>query len=140
MPHHPVPPKNRNFARSMRREPTEAEDRLWGALRGRRLDRIKFRRQVPVGAYIADFVCAEAMLFVEIDGSQDADSIYDAERAAAIKALGFRVLRLERRGAARTEFGLRHHHRVCARQESGAVAVTLLPSPLEGEGVAEGDR
>ena len=53
----------------MRREPTEAEDRLWGALRGRRLDRIKFKRQAPAGAYIADFLCAEAMLIVEIDGS-----------------------------------------------------------------------
>ena len=77
----------------MRREPTEAEDRLWGALRGRRLDRIKFRRQVPVGAYIADFLCAEAMLIVEIDGSQHADSEYDRERAAALRARGFRVLR-----------------------------------------------
>jgi very-short-patch-repair endonuclease len=93
MPHQPIPPKNRGFARAMRREPTEAEDRLWGALRGRRLDRIKFRRQVPVGAYIADFLCAEAMLIVEIDGSQHSDSAYDLKRAAALKAHGFRVLR-----------------------------------------------
>lgn len=77
----------------MRREPTEAEDRLWGAVRGRRLDRIKFRRQVPVGAYIADFLCAEAMLIVEIDGSQHADSAYDRERADALRLQGFRVLR-----------------------------------------------
>jgi very-short-patch-repair endonuclease len=84
---------NRGFARAMRREPTEAEDRLWGALRGRRLDQIKFRRQVPVGAYIADFVCSEAMLIVEIDGSQHAESTYDAERAAVLKRHGFRILR-----------------------------------------------
>jgi very-short-patch-repair endonuclease len=58
----------------MRREPTEAEDRLWQELRGRRLDRIKFRRQVPIGKFIADFVCTEARLIVEIDGSQHADS------------------------------------------------------------------
>lgn len=77
----------------MRREPTEAEDLLWGALRGRRLDRIKFRRQVPVGAYIADFICAEAMLIVEIDGSQHADSSYDRDRGAGLKTQGFRVLR-----------------------------------------------
>ena len=77
----------------MRRDPTEAEDLLWGALRGRRLDRIKFRRQVPVGAYIADFVCAEAMLIVEIDGSQHGDSHYDDERSAVLKTHGFRVLR-----------------------------------------------
>ncbi|MBX3580897.1 MAG: DUF559 domain-containing protein [Rhizobiaceae bacterium] len=76
MPHRAVPSKNRVFARSMRREPTGAEDRLWGAVSGRRLDRIKFRRQVPVGAYIADFLCAEAMLIVEIDGSQHADVAY----------------------------------------------------------------
>ena len=46
----------------MRHDPTEAEDLLWGALRGRLLIGSKFRRQVPVGAYIADFVCPEAML------------------------------------------------------------------------------
>jgi len=58
----------------MRRDSTEAEDRLWQELRGRRLDNIKFRRQVPVGRFIADFVCAEARLIVEIDGSQHAES------------------------------------------------------------------
>ena len=53
----------------------------------------QFKRQVPVGVYIADFLCAEAMLIVEIDGSQHADSAYDLERAEALKAHGFRVLR-----------------------------------------------
>ena len=49
MPHRPVPPKNRRFARAMRREMTEAEEKLWSELRSRRLDRIKFRRQAPIG-------------------------------------------------------------------------------------------
>ena len=93
MPHQPVTPAKRNFARSMRREPTEAEDRLWQELRGRRLDKIKFRRQLPIGRYVADFVCAEAKLIVEIDGSQHAESRHDQERDAALKARGFRVLR-----------------------------------------------
>ncbi|RUU15848.1 endonuclease domain-containing protein [Mesorhizobium sp. M6A.T.Ca.TU.002.02.2.1] len=93
MPHQPVAPTKRRFARPMRREPTEAEDRLWHELRGRRLDRIKFRRQVPVGKFIADFVCAEARLIIEIDGSQHADSNHDRERDAELKARGFRVLR-----------------------------------------------
>ncbi|RUV69813.1 MAG: endonuclease domain-containing protein [Mesorhizobium sp.] len=93
MPHQPGAPTKRHFARSMRREPTEAEDRLWHELRGRRLDRIKFRRQVPVGKFIADFVCAGARLIVEIDGSQHADSNYDRVRDAELKARGFRVLR-----------------------------------------------
>ena len=72
---------------------TEAEDRLWQELRGRRLDGIKFRRQVPIGRFVADFICADALLIVEIDGSQHADSDYDRERDAELKRRGFRVLR-----------------------------------------------
>ena len=94
MPHQPITPAKRNFARSMRREPTEAEDRLWQELRGRRLDNIKFKRQVPVGRYVADFLCAEAKLIVEIDGSQHAEPRHDQDRDAELKARGFRVLRL----------------------------------------------
>ncbi|MDG4905201.1 DUF559 domain-containing protein [Mesorhizobium sp. WSM4898] len=93
MPHQPVTPAKRNFARRMRRESTEGEDRLWQELRGRRLDKIKFRRQVPVGRFVADFVCAEARLIIEIDGSQHAGSPHDQERDAELKAKGFRVLR-----------------------------------------------
>ncbi|RTL94639.1 MAG: endonuclease domain-containing protein [Hyphomicrobiales bacterium] len=93
MPHQPVTPAKRNFARAMRREPTEAEDRLWQELRGRRLDNIKFKRQVPMGRYVADFLCAEARLIIEIDGSQHAESLRDLERDAELKARGFRVLR-----------------------------------------------
>ena len=77
----------------MRREMTEAEGKLWQELRGRRLDRIKFRRQVPIGAYIADFICLEAQLIIEIDGSQHADSAYDERRRTDLQARGFRVLR-----------------------------------------------
>ncbi|MCA0013910.1 endonuclease domain-containing protein [Mesorhizobium sp. B292B1B] len=93
MPHQPVIPAKRNFARSLRRDMTEAEDRLWQELRDRRLDRIKFRRQVPFGKYIADFVCLEAGLIVEIDGSQHADSDADRIRKADLEGRGFRVLR-----------------------------------------------
>src|SRR3954454_17537506 len=93
MPHQPVTPAKRNFARSMRRVSTEAEDRLWQELRGRRLDNVKFRRQVPIARFVADFVCAEAGLIVEIDGSQHAEPRRDQERDAELKARGFRVLR-----------------------------------------------
>ena len=72
---------------------TEAEARLWHELRGRRLDRIKFRRQVPIGIYVADFACLEAKLIVELDGSQHAESMHDRVRDADLKARGFRVLR-----------------------------------------------
>ena len=73
---------------------TEAEDKLWHELRSRRLDRIKFRRQVPIGRYIADFACLEAKLVVEIDGSQHAESPRDHVRDAELKSRGFRILRL----------------------------------------------
>lgn len=72
---------------------TEAEEKLWHELRGRRLDRIKFRRQVPIGPYVADFACLEASLIVEIDGSQHAESLRDQVRDVELKARGFRVLR-----------------------------------------------
>ena len=77
----------------MRHNATEAEDRLWQELRSRRLDGIKFRRQYPIGNAIADLVCLRSRLIVEIDGTQHADSAYDATRDAALKARGFRVLR-----------------------------------------------
>jgi len=83
----------RSFARRMRGAPTEAEERLWGALRNRRLEKLKFRRQVPVGAYIADFICMEAKLIVEVDGTQHAESRRDAVRDADLEERGFRVLR-----------------------------------------------
>ncbi|WP_245437178.1 endonuclease domain-containing protein [Mesorhizobium helmanticense] len=72
---------------------TEAEDRLWQELRDRRLDGIKFRRQMPVGKYIADFVCVGSGLIVEIDGSQHAESESDRVRGADLKAIGLGVLR-----------------------------------------------
>jgi very-short-patch-repair endonuclease len=93
MPHQPVTPAKRKFARSLRRDMTEAEGKLWQELRDRRLDRIKFRRQAPIGKYIADFVCPEAGLIIEIDGSQHAESDTDRIRKAELEAKGFRVLR-----------------------------------------------
>ncbi|MBX3532319.1 MAG: endonuclease domain-containing protein [Rhizobiaceae bacterium] len=93
MPHLPLADAKRGFARKLRRDMTEAEGRLWEELRDRRLDRLKFRRQVPVVVYIADFLCADAMLIVEVDGSQHGDSRHDIVRATELKARGFRVLR-----------------------------------------------
>jgi very-short-patch-repair endonuclease len=84
----------RKFARGMRREPTEAEAKLWYLLRNRRFAQFKFRRQLPIGNYIADFVCLEARLIIEADGSQHAESERDLVRDAYLHAQGFRLLRL----------------------------------------------
>jgi very-short-patch-repair endonuclease len=76
----------------MRHNPTEAERAL--LLRNRRLAAFKFRRQVPMGPYIADFLCFEAKLIVEADGSQHLDSKRDLARDAELVRRGFRLLRL----------------------------------------------
>lgn len=81
------------FAKAMRREPTAAELRFWYEVRDRRLGGLKFRRQVPLGGYIADYLRTEHRLIVEIDGGQHCDSPRDATRDAALGALGYRVLR-----------------------------------------------
>ena len=80
-------------ARAMRHDQTPAERRLWGLLRGGRLGGLKFRRQVPVGGYIADFACNDPKVIVECDGGQHAENTYDAARDAWFRAEGFLVLR-----------------------------------------------
>ena len=80
-------------ARRLRREQTRAERALWQILRGRQLGGLKFRRQVPVGPYIADFYCAEARLVVEVDGGQHADNRRDARRDTWMAGQGLTVLR-----------------------------------------------
>ena len=67
-------------ARALRSQMTDAERKLWFALRDRRFANFKFRRQVPLGPFIGDFVCFSARLVVEVDGSQHADSPRDERR------------------------------------------------------------
>jgi isoleucyl-tRNA synthetase/very-short-patch-repair endonuclease/RimJ/RimL family protein N-acetyltransferase len=81
-----------DHARAMRKEMTKEEYLLWEILRDNQLG-VKFRRQQPIGAYIADFYSAEALLIVEVDGSQHAENSKDAARDAWLKAEGYSVLR-----------------------------------------------
>jgi very-short-patch-repair endonuclease len=89
----PTTKRIRDFAKKMRREPTDAEAKMWRLLRDRRLAQFKFRRQVPFQNFILDFVCFEKRLIVEIDGSQHADSERDTAREAVLVAEGFRIAR-----------------------------------------------
>jgi very-short-patch-repair endonuclease len=83
-----------NKARRLRIEQTEVEKRLWSKLRDRRLLGVKFRRQVPVGPYIADFACIESFLIVELDGGQHSSmTSRDAARTARFQRDGWRVMR-----------------------------------------------
>jgi very-short-patch-repair endonuclease len=81
-------------AQALRRQDTHAEARLWNVLRAGRLGGWRWKRQVPFGPYILDFVCRDAALVVELDGGQHADQIaYDTRRTAFLERGGLRVLR-----------------------------------------------
>jgi very-short-patch-repair endonuclease len=80
-------------ARELRSRMTDAERKLWFALKDRRFAAFKFRRQVPVGRYIADFLCFESRLVVEVDGGQHAESVRDVERDDWFARNEFRVMR-----------------------------------------------
>lgn len=81
-------------ARWLRNNDTEAEARLWNALRARRLGGWRWRRQASFGPYILDFLCREAALVIELDGGQHADQLaYDARRTAYLERNGLRVAR-----------------------------------------------
>lgn len=87
--------EQRNFARQLRNQPTEAEKRLWWFLRAEKLG-VKFRRQAAIGAFIVDFVCFSHKLIVELDGPQHLDPAaqeHDARRMAWLESRGFRVVR-----------------------------------------------
>ncbi|EJZ16772.1 DUF559 domain-containing protein [Rhizobium sp. Pop5] len=80
-------------ARKLRRTETEEEYRLWGDLRNRQLNGYKFARQVPLGAFIADFLCREERLIIEIDGFQHADNMSDMARTWWLNQAGYSILR-----------------------------------------------
>lgn len=81
------------FTRRLRRESTPAERRLWEQLRDRRIG-LRFRRQHPVGRYVADFACIEARLLIEVDGGVHDVFPGDQLRTEALEAMGWRVLRV----------------------------------------------
>ncbi|MBS0358315.1 MAG: endonuclease domain-containing protein [Proteobacteria bacterium] len=86
--------KNLKLARVLRKNMTDAELNLWQALRCRQIGGFRFRRQVSIGSYIADFLCKEKSLIVEVDGSQHFDqATYDKERTRWLEEQGFQVLR-----------------------------------------------
>jgi very-short-patch-repair endonuclease len=93
MKKHPAPGGHARV-RALRRNMTDAERRIWQVLRSQQMQRHKFRRQVPIGRYIADFVCHEARLIIEIDGGQhDHSSPQEPARSAFLQNEGYRVLR-----------------------------------------------
>ena len=87
-------PQVRQRSKTLRKEPTPAERKLWAYLRKRQVDGVKFRRQHPIGPYITDFCSPSAHLIIEVDGSGHLDTVArDAKRTAYLETLGYKVLR-----------------------------------------------
>ena len=96
MPHADVDPVHRKYAKQMRKVMTDAELKLWNAIRAHRLEDLSFRRQMPIAGFIVDFACSDHRLVVEVDGSQltsDAALRYDQERTARLEKDGWNIFR-----------------------------------------------
>jgi very-short-patch-repair endonuclease len=83
------------YAKRLRTEQTPLEQKLWHALRAKRFEGAKFRRQVVIGRYIADFACrTPGMLVIEVDGDTHGATLqYDSMRTSYLESRGYRVLR-----------------------------------------------
>jgi very-short-patch-repair endonuclease len=91
-----MPTKKIRTARTLRRRETGVERRVWQALRSRRIAGLKFRRQHPIGPYVADFACPEAKLVIEIDGYWHAGrQAQDDVRTERLRTFGYEVARFE---------------------------------------------
>jgi very-short-patch-repair endonuclease len=123
--------KLRDRAKGMRSAATDAEHRLWQLLRAHRFAGYKFRRQVPLDFYIADFVCFAQRLIIELDGGQHADNPSDEKRDAYLRSQGFRLLRIWNTDLFTNEEGV-------AELILPALRLPPLPnpSPARGEGLS----
>ena len=123
-------------ARALRARMPDAERRLWFALRDRRFANFKFRRQVPVGPFIADFVCYTARVVVEVDGGQHADSWTDERRDRWFAANDFLVLRFWNNDVLSNLEGVLTSILSTLRERTPhpAGAARGRPSPARGEG------
>jgi very-short-patch-repair endonuclease len=83
----------RALAKRLRTNMTDAEQRLWYRLRAHRFRNLKFKRQVPIGPYVVDFICFDRKLIVEVDGGQHAGNPRDEGRDAWLSRGGYRILR-----------------------------------------------
>ncbi len=120
----------KEYAKSFRNKPTEAEKMLWNVLSGKGLDGYKFRRQHIIGEYIADFVCLKKNLIVEVDGSihqLPENIISDAERTKWLLAEGFQLIRF-------TNDQVLYH----LDEVIDCISATLAAPPLGAGGAAAG--
>ena len=129
--------RQRLRAKTMRAEPTDAERRLWTMLRASRMADCKFRRQYPIGSYIADFACPAARLIVEADGSHHGGEA-DVRRTAWLEGRGWRVLRFPNRDILAAPDGVeRTIEAALTSPLPPTPAAWAPPSPARGEGLEQ---
>ena len=135
-----VPSRLRSNARTLRRNSTDAERILWSELRDHRLNGLSFRRQVPIASYVADFVCHEAHLVIELDGGQhfsDQAERSDAARTEMLEAEGFKVLRFSNLDVMTNRAGVLE---TIAAAVVAGTPTPALPRKRERERTAEAGR
>jgi very-short-patch-repair endonuclease len=87
--------KMTEVARLFRKEPTASEEILWQAIRGRKLDGRRFRRQQPIGVFVVDFYCSAEKLIVEVDGAiHELQREHDQQRQELLESLGLKMVRV----------------------------------------------
>jgi very-short-patch-repair endonuclease len=122
-------------AKRLRREMTDAERKLWSVLRDRRLEGAKFRRQQPIGPFVADFVCQEQRLIIEADGGQHAESVSDNRRTLFLESKGYRLLRFWNNDIMSNLDGVAQVIAAALLTPHPAQAALESPSPSGGEGI-----
>ena len=122
-------------AKRLRRDMTDAERRLWSILRNAQLQGAKFRRQQPIGPFVADFVCQERRLIIEADGGQHSGSLKDDRRTAFLESKGYRVLRFWNDAILTNLGGVAQVIATALSTPHPAPAAPESPSPSRGEGI-----
>ncbi|MBA2467262.1 MAG: endonuclease domain-containing protein [Sphingomonas sp.] len=121
-------------AKRLRRDPTDAERKLWSVLRSSQLRGATFRRQQPIGPFIADFVCQEHRLIIEADGGQHQKSAADVRRTSFLEERGYRVMRFWNNDILSNLDGVAARIADAISTPHPARALRESPSPSRGEG------
>lgn len=121
-------------ARALRARLTDAERKLWFALCDRRFKVLKFRRQVLVGPFIADFLCYDLRLIIEVDGGQHTESTSDERRDRWFAQNDFRVLRFWNHDVLSSCEGVLTAIQAAVTPHPAPRLRSASPSPARGEG------
>jgi very-short-patch-repair endonuclease len=131
-------------AKTLRKQMTDAERRLWYLLRAHRFGGVKFNRQAPIGKYVADFVCYDRKLIIEADGGQHADNAADQRRDDWFASQGFWVLRFWNNDILKNAQGVLEVISAAlderAKKTPSPGSLRSPPSPTRGEGTPSARR